>query len=134
MALSRLAQEFAAEIKNHDWSDAPFRIDRAGHRRELDSPSKLSDPLSAEDAHRVQTNVMWVVAQVLGHADPNFDPVEFARACGITDLTSGEIEAGLRSREGRFCRPGTWEAGQEYLLPARDYAEPAVVGPGPFPA
>ena len=28
--LSRLAQEFADEIANHDWSDAPYRLDRAG--------------------------------------------------------------------------------------------------------
>jgi hypothetical protein len=29
---------------------------------------------------KVQTNVMWVVAQVLGHADPNLDPYEFGGA------------------------------------------------------
>jgi hypothetical protein len=33
MALSRLAEAFAAEICNHDWSDAPWRADRAGHDR-----------------------------------------------------------------------------------------------------
>lgn len=36
MALSRLAREFAAEINYHDWSDAPFRLDRAGHQRDHD--------------------------------------------------------------------------------------------------
>jgi hypothetical protein len=28
-------------------------------------------------------NVMWVAAQVLGHADPNSDPREFAVARGV---------------------------------------------------
>lgn len=40
MALSRLAQEFAAEIANHDWSDAPYRTDRAGHQNSDDRPSR----------------------------------------------------------------------------------------------
>jgi hypothetical protein len=31
MGLSRPARELAAEINHHDWSDAPFRADRAGH-------------------------------------------------------------------------------------------------------
>jgi hypothetical protein len=37
MTLSCLAREFATEIANHDWSDAPYRCDRAGHDRTGDS-------------------------------------------------------------------------------------------------
>ncbi|MFD8498011.1 hypothetical protein [Amycolatopsis sp. NPDC059657] len=61
-------------------------------------------------------NVMWVAAQVLGHADPKFDEYEFAEACGVGILTrsghrDGSISAGLRkAADGRYCRPGTWEA------------------------
>jgi hypothetical protein len=63
--------------------------------------------------------VMWVVAQVLGHADPNFDVYEFAEACGVNTRTrsgrrDGGIEAGLRrdwSAPGQpLCYPGTWDA------------------------
>ena len=35
--LSRIAQQHADEIRQHDWSDAPWRIDRAGHSREHDT-------------------------------------------------------------------------------------------------
>ena len=35
--LSHIATAFADEISNHDWSDAPYRLDRAGHHREDDS-------------------------------------------------------------------------------------------------
>lgn len=28
--------QHGSEINNHDWSDAPYRVDRAGHRREHD--------------------------------------------------------------------------------------------------
>lgn len=113
MALSRLASEFAAEIKNHDWSDAPYRADRAGHDRKTDT--KSSDALGATETDRVRTNVMWVAAQVLGHQDPNFDVYEFAAACGVETLTrrgvkDGSISAGLRiDQEGRYARPGTWD-------------------------
>jgi hypothetical protein len=102
MALSRLAREFAAEINYHDWSDAPFRMDRAGHRRELDTNLGNIPQLDAEQTNTVRTNVMWVVAQVLAHADPNIDPFEFAEACGVRTTTwagrprSGHITAGLR--------------------------------------
>ncbi|MEV0830925.1 MULTISPECIES: hypothetical protein [Streptosporangiaceae] len=95
MALSRLAREHAAEIANHDWSDAPYRLDRAGHQRELDS-NKSNEQLTAEEAHRVKVNVMWVTGQVLAHADPNFNIVEFAHLCGVTGLSSGWLENGLR--------------------------------------
>jgi hypothetical protein len=110
--LSRLAREFAAEIHDHDWSDAPYRADRAGHRREFDAKSHKCRQLSAEETHCVRMNVMWVVAQVLGHADPNFDVYEFAEACGVDTATpsgrpkSGVITAGLRYEDGRLAQPG----------------------------
>lgn len=97
MALSRLAREFAAEINNHDWSDAPYRIDRAGHKREQDSAARLTkDVLTPAETHRVKVNVMWVTAQVLGHADPNFDVHEYAKSCGIEGLSKATISYGLR--------------------------------------
>jgi hypothetical protein len=111
--LSRLAREFAAEIASHDWSDAPYRLDRAGHKRETDSPSKLSDDvLTARQADAVRTNVMWVTAQVLLHADPNLDLHEYAEACGvprrITHNTngrpSGSITAGIRFEQDGAAR------------------------------
>lgn len=117
MALSRLAREFAAEIKNHDWSDAPYRADRAGHDRKADNRS--TDTLDPVQTDRVRMNVMWVTAQVLGHRDPNFDEYEFAEACGVETRTGrgakdGSIRAGLRiDGEGRFAKPGTWEYGSE---------------------
>jgi hypothetical protein len=117
--LSRLAQEFAAEIANHDWSDAPYRLDRAGHSREHDSKAP-AEVLSPQETDRVRMNAMWVVAQVLMHADPNLDVHEFAEACGLPRrLThnahgrgepSGFVDAGIRTVNGRVCRPGTWES------------------------
>jgi hypothetical protein len=119
MALSRLAQEFAAEIRQHDWSDAPYRIDRAGHNRAHDS-NKGPDQLTVAETDRVRMNVMWVTAQVLGHADPNFEIYEFAEACGVRTTTrygrrDRTIEAGVRRdwtkhpERPRWCYPGTWE-------------------------
>jgi hypothetical protein len=101
--MSRLAREFAAEIASHDWSDAPFRLDRAGHSRRIDT-RRGEEQLSPEDTDRLRTNVMWVVAQVLKHADPNLDLHEFGAACGVpwsithrTDGSlSGAIDYGLR--------------------------------------
>lgn len=118
MALSRLAREFAAEINNHDWSDAPFRADRAGHKREDDRPERRYEPLTEKQTEIVRMNVMWVVGQVLLHADSNIDPHEFAAACGVNPFTShgaksGAITAGFRSIDGRYCRPGTNEVDPE---------------------
>lgn len=117
MALSRLAREFAAEIRQHDWSDAPWRLDRAGHKRADDTKSNDGDRVLSDDETRfVRTNVMWVVAQVLGNQNPNFDEYEFAEACGVPTLTAGgrrngAISAGLRKDDyGRYMRPGTWDA------------------------
>lgn len=113
--LSRLAQEFADEIANHDWSDAPYRLDRAGHSREHDSHS-TTKVLSDRETDAVRTNVMWVAAQVLLHADPNLDPHEFAAACGVPrrithnndGAKSGAITAGLRRSNGKAAPPGRW--------------------------
>ncbi|MEU4534419.1 hypothetical protein AB0G15_06100 [Streptosporangium sp. NPDC023825] len=88
MALSRLAREHAAEIANHDWSDAPYRLDRAGHQREFDS-NKSSEQLTPEEARCMEVNVMWVTTQVLAHANSNFNIVEFARLCGIRGSPQG---------------------------------------------
>ncbi|MGA4995869.1 hypothetical protein [Nonomuraea bangladeshensis] len=107
MALSRLAREFAEEIKNHDWSDAPWRLDRAGHRRDADT-KRSAQVLSPDDAHWVKVNVMWVTAQVLGHADPNFDVVEFARACDVTGLSPDTLRYGIRRNpDGSYMTPGS---------------------------
>lgn len=101
--LNRRAREFAVEICSHDWSDAPYRLDRAGHDRRLDSrPS--ADCLSVEETDRLRTNVVWMVAQVLKHEDPNLDLWEFAAACGVprsithrsNGSPSGTISNGLR--------------------------------------
>jgi hypothetical protein len=112
MALSRLAAQFAAEIRQHDWSDAPYRSDRAGHRREDDSPSKLAKQLDADETNRIRLNATWVTAQVLAYNDPNFDVYEFAAACGVQDRTrhgrlGAGIAAGLRGVPGNYSEPGT---------------------------
>lgn len=114
MALSRLAEAFAAEIRNHDWSDAPFRADRAGHDRAHDSNIYGVEQLLPYQTDTVRLNAMWVTAQVLGYMDPNFDVYEFAEAAGVNILTSrgernGVIRAGVRIVDGRYCRPGTWD-------------------------
>lgn len=104
--LSRLAREFAAEIANHDWSDAPYRLDRAGHNREWDT-NRVDEVLNEWRTDAVRTNVMWVTAQVLLHADPNLDLHEYAEACGVphritrnrNGQRSGSIPAGIRFDE-----------------------------------
>lgn len=115
MPLSHVARMHAAEIRNHDWSDAPFRIDRAGHDRAFDGGRGRQ--LSEEETDRIRTNVMWVTAQVLGYQDPNFDVYEFAAACGVEVMTrsgrlNGGIEAGVRLHNGRYMHPGTWDAAE----------------------
>ncbi|GGP61854.1 hypothetical protein GCM10010287_51800 [Streptomyces variabilis] len=115
MALSKLAQQFADEIRLQDWTDAHIRRDRAGHNRMWDTKSHPNDPvLDAEQTQSVKTNVMWVTAQVLGYNDPNFDVYEFAQACGVNTMNNrggkdGSIAAGLRTSYGRYMRPGTYE-------------------------
>lgn len=118
MALSKLAQQFADEIRLHDWSDAPFRADRAGHRRDMDGPPGVNQipQLTQDHTNTVRLNVMWVTAQVLAYNDPNFNVFEFAEACGVDTRTpsgrpqSGHITAGLRFWNGQYNRPGTYEA------------------------
>jgi hypothetical protein len=105
--LSRLAREFAAEIRNHDWSDAPYRADRAGHDRASDRGNTRQ--LSPRETDCVRLNAMWVTAQVLAHADANSDVVEFAAAAGVRERRPGILQAGLRSRGGVFAAPGTWD-------------------------
>jgi hypothetical protein len=113
MALSRLAQQFADEIKLHDWSDAPFRADRAGHRRDRDSNAHNYPQLDAGQTETVKVNAMWVVAQVLSYNDPNFGIEEFAQACGFGERGiggyrwGGTFEAGLRGLPGDRLEPGT---------------------------
>ena len=116
MPLSRLAQQFADEIRQHDWSDAPYRADRAGHQRSDDAgPGRSPAPqLTPGETDAVRMNVMWVTAQVLGYNDPNLDVYEYAEACGVNTSTpsgrprSGVINAGLRSAiTGGYARPGT---------------------------
>ena len=105
MALSRLAREFAAEIRGHDWSDAPYRLDRAGHQREGDT-HRSKEQLTVEEGNRVRANVALVVAQVLGYGDPNLEVEEFVAACRV-ELSPGEIHYGLRfEEEGNLAAPG----------------------------
>lgn len=117
MALSRLAQQFAAEINLQDWSDAPFRADRAGHDRIMDG-NRGGSVLSATQTDIVRMNVMWVTAQVLAYNDPNFNVFEFAQASGVEIHTrrghlDGGIPAGLREWGGGYHRPGTYVADPE---------------------
>jgi hypothetical protein len=114
MALSRLAEQFAAEIALQDWSDAPYRADRAGHQREHDSNAHLTPQLDREQTECVKVNAMWVTAQVLAYNDPNFAIDEFAKACGFGERTSrgtrwgGTFKAGLRGGwDGNYPEPGT---------------------------
>lgn len=114
--LNRLAAEFAAEVRNHDWSDSPYRLDRAGHQRDQDS-NRGKTVLEPHEADAVRTNVMWVTAQVLKHADPNLDLHEYAEACGVPlritrnkdGRQSGAIPAGIRMLDGQVAPPGLSE-------------------------
>ncbi|MEU9183322.1 hypothetical protein AB0D14_01890 [Streptomyces sp. NPDC048484] len=111
MALTALARQFAAEIKNHDWSDAPYRADRAGHNRDHDN--RTVEQLTQLQTDAVRMNVMWVTAQVLGYQDPSLELFEFAEACGVDIYTSrgaksGVITAGVRTNDdGHYAAPGT---------------------------
>jgi hypothetical protein len=115
MALSRQAAMHAAEIKLHDWSDAPYRADKAGHDRSIDGRHRTEQTLTQQQTECVRLNVMWVTAQVLAFDDPNFDLYEFAEACGVNILTtSGQrslaITYGLRRAKDRLCLPGTYDS------------------------
>ncbi|MGW3491313.1 hypothetical protein [Streptomyces sp. NPDC001054] len=118
MALSRMAAQFAAEIKQHDWSDAPYRADKAGHDRQVDGRHATSTQLDPNETEIVTMNVAWVAAQVLAYNDPNFNEHEFFEACGLNARNqdgrlSGGVTYGLRFEavEGgkrRFQIPGTY--------------------------
>lgn len=148
--LSRVAREFSAEIADHDWSDAPYRLDRAGHQRDFDSRPSLNR-LEDDETDRLRTNVAWVVGQVLAYSDPNFDINEFVSACGvprsITHRTngsrSGVIENGLRWRDYRdraLYAPGAplWNAKllcdvadlEEFTRQLGTLASRSAAGPG----
>lgn len=113
-ALPRFARELAAEIAFHDWSDAPFRTDRAGHIRSDDRPGRRTEALTAEQTDNIRLNVSWVVAQILGYHGylrDDDDVYEFMDACDVDTRTtagrrSGVITAGLRRYEsGEFMPP-----------------------------
>ncbi|MFF0474398.1 hypothetical protein [Streptomyces sp. NPDC004284] len=117
--LSRIAAQFAAEIKQHDWSDAPYRADKAGHNREMDGRQATSTQLDPKQTEMVTMNAAWVVAQVLAYNDPNFSEHEFFEACGLNArakdgrLSSG-VTYGLRfesigNGKRRFQIPGTYQ-------------------------
>ncbi|WP_189837779.1 hypothetical protein [Streptomyces umbrinus] len=119
MPLSKLARDFAREISNHDWSDAPYRRDRAGHSRAVDT-NRGDHVLTEQQTDAVRTNAMWVAAQVLGYHDPNFRLYEFAEACGVDTRTprgdrDNGIRAGVREEYGRYMRPGTWKFDPEFI-------------------
>lgn len=107
VALSRIAKMQADEIREHDWSDAHKRLDRAGHRRSDDRSA--SEQMLPDEAMRVRTNAMWVTAQVHAYLDPNFNVVEYAATCGVTGMTPDSLRAGLRKTGDGFHRPGTRE-------------------------
>ncbi|GAA2268165.1 hypothetical protein GCM10010415_37120 [Streptomyces atrovirens] len=117
MALSRVAAEFAAEINQHDWSDAPYRADRAGHKRAVDRTN--SPQLEPQQIEVLKMNVAWVTGQVLAFNDPNFNEHEFFEACGLNPRTtrgqlSGWVTNGLRFEDApdgsrRYQIPGTYE-------------------------
>lgn len=112
MALSRVAQEFADEIRSHDWQDAPYRLDRAGHRRTSDSRADNSELLTENETRTLVGNVVFVVGQVLKHQDPNLDLEEFATACGAGWMSAGVLEHGIRfdHDSGHALAPGQWWA------------------------
>ena len=115
--LSRAAELMAMEIRNHDWSDAPYRVDRAGHRRDKDSNSSGITALSKWETEGILTNVMFVTAQVLGSDDPNFDSMEYAKACGVPErYLNGYVDSGIRKNDsGLIESPETW-AGQKRVF------------------
>jgi hypothetical protein len=117
MTLSPLAAHFGAEINAHDWRDAPFRFDRAGHRWETDT-HRGTEVLPPDQVDCVKANVAAVVAQVLGYTEgaSSFDPHEFFLYAGVARdirLTrggrqSGAVTASLRINMGpRYDTPGS---------------------------
>ncbi|MFJ8979915.1 hypothetical protein [Streptomyces sp. NPDC102282] len=136
MALSRITAQFAAEIKQHDWSDAPYRADKAGHNRQMDGRHASSVQLDQKQTEMVTMNAAWVVAQVLAYNDPNFNEHEFFEACGLNARTkdgrlSGGVTYGLRfesigSGKRRFQIPGTYRFDTEPEASPTGEVTPAV--------
>lgn len=124
MPLSREAAEMAAEIQLMDWSDSPYRADRAGHSRERDGRRKTERVLTEQEVETLRLNVVWVTAQCFAYRDPNFDVYEYAAASGVPESLlrtrdgsrNGGIFYGLRWEDSRpaggtlkYDRPGTYE-------------------------
>ena len=124
-ALTARERHLAAEIRAHDWSEAPYRATGTAHAPTGDgsgdgSPGSAAPRLSPEEAERVRVNVMWVVAQCLGYEDPEFNPDAFAEAAGITrdyrctpfGGRSAIVREGLRvGTDGSYDTPGSGPGG-----------------------
>ncbi|PPF50340.1 hypothetical protein C5B94_15390 [Clavibacter michiganensis] len=134
-ALTARERHLAAEIRAHDWSEAPYRASGTAHApahapsgddsgsgsgSDGGSPGSAAPRLSPEEAERVRVNVMWVVAQCLGYEDPEFNPDAFAEAAGITrdyrctpfGGRSAIVREGLRvGTDGSFDTPGSGPRG-----------------------
>jgi len=102
--LSRRGSEFAVEITSHDWSEASYREDRAGHRRERDRDAETdrawatamggcsprsSGPLSGTSTRRraprrADNDPGWTRAPRRLMAGPRIDyePGAYAPPCG----------------------------------------------------
>ena len=126
-ALTARERHLAAEIRAHDWSEAPYRATGTAHAPSGDgngsdggSPGSAAPRLSPEEAERVRVNVMWVVAQCLGYEDPEFNPDAFAEAAGVTrdyrctpfGGRSAIVREGLRvGTDGSYDTPGSGPGG-----------------------
>ena len=132
-ALTARERHLAAEIRAHDWSEAPYRATGTAHApahahapsgdgdgSDGGSPGSAAPRLSQEEAERVRVNVMWVVAQCLGYEDPEFNPDAFAEAAGITrdyrctpfGGPSAIVREGLRvGTDGSYDTPGSGPGG-----------------------
>lgn len=130
MALSRLAREFAQEIKLHEWSDSPYRADKAGHRREDDRGWEHKPRLDNAQTDAVRMNVMWVVGQVLGGAGMiDLDDVwDWASACGVEIATSSgrrsnAIRYGFRVTDNDFAGPRADTSLSDQMFIESDWTE-----------
>ena len=111
--LSKIAADFAHEIASHDWSDAPFRTDRAGHQRSSDGAKRTERVLNADESERVRVNVVFVAAQVLASQDPNFDPWEFARAAGVRETYLSRSDGRRNKTIWNGLRPDDFEVSRD---------------------
>lgn len=125
-ALTARERQLAAEIRAHDWSEAPYRATGTAHAPSSDgsdggSGGSAAPRLSEQEAERVRVNVMWVVAQCLGYEDPEFNPDVFASAAGVTrdylctpfGGPSAIVREGLRvGADGCYDTPGSGTGGR----------------------